>query len=502
MNTEPRPPTTRGRPRTVGDLVCDRCGRNCARLAARWPDGVLCGICYDTATHTHGTCPGCSIDRMLPGRDEIGRSVCVDCAGIAARFDCLRCGEERPRFRKETCVRCSVRADLSKILVPTQPPIAVATALFDALVVADRPESIYTWMRHPGVLDLLTRLGNGTLSPSHTAFDALPTGRHVEHLRALLVDLGHIPCRDEALARFENWLKRKLEPVTEPAILKPVERFAHRHHLRSIHRWSSPESSSQAATRNAKQEITVALEFLTWLSDKAGKTLMNCEQDDIDAWLTTGPTTRTVVRNFIIFAVAERLIPRNLTVPHRAARSTRRLSADERLAGIRDCLFNTSIPVATRTAMMLLLLYAQPLVRVCALRTDAITETGNEMTIIFDTHPVLIPAPFAEILRSHLADRSRSRTRAAASSPWLFPGGRAGQHITHDYLLTQIRKLGLNPLATRNRALDDLVTTMPAPVVAELLNYSQQITTKHQTEAGEPFARYAGLASNRGATNP
>ena len=490
MKTDPAPPPTRGRPRTVGDLVCDRCGRGCTKLAARWPDGALCGICYDTATRTHGTCPGCTIDRMLPGRDDAGRSICVDCAGIAARFDCVICGEERPRFRKGTCVRCSVRADLTKLLTPTEPPTAAAAALLDALAAADRPESIYTWMRHPGVLDLLTHFGDGTLSPSHTAFDALPPGRHVEHLRAILVDLGRIPPRDEALARFENWLQQKLEPVTDPAILKPLERFAHWHHLRSIRRRSSPESSSQAATRNAKQEITVALDFLTWLSDTTERTLLDCDQGDIDTWLATGPSTRTVVRNFVIFAIAERLSSRNLTVPHRAARSTRRLSEDERLAGIRDCLLSTSVPVATRTAMMLLLLYAQPLVRVCALRTDAITDTGDEMTITFDTQPVLIPTLFAETLRVHLADRSRSRTTTVTSSPWLFPGGRAGQHITHDYLLTQIRELGLNPLATRNRALDDLVTAMPAPVVADLFNYSYQVTTKHAAESGEPFSRY------------
>ncbi|GAA2246443.1 hypothetical protein N1031_16345 [Herbiconiux moechotypicola] len=74
--------------------------------------------------------------------------------------------------------------------------------------------------------------------------------------------------------------------------------------------------------------------------------------------------------------------------------------------------------------------------------------------------------------------------------PWVFPGGKAGHHITHSYLLTQIRELGLNPLATRNRALDDLVTAMPAPLVAELFAYSYQGTTKHANENAVEFARY------------
>lgn len=253
-----------------------------------------------------------------------------------------------------------------------------------------------------------------------------------------------------------------------------------------------PDTSSQAATHNAKQEITVALEFLNWLARETNRTLTSCEQGDIVTWLATGLTTRSTVRNFIVFTVDERLSPRQLTVPHRAARTTRRLSADERLDGIGNCNFNTDVPIATRAAALLLLLYAQPLVRVSSLGTDTIAEAGDEMTFTFDTQPVIVPALFAEILRAHLADRARTHTRDVESSPWLFPGGRAGHHITHSYLLTQIRALGLNPLATRNRALDDLVTAMPPPVVADLFNYSYQVTTKQQADGGETFARYIG----------
>lgn len=68
------------------------------------------------------------------------------------------------------------------------------------------------------------------------------------------------------------------------------------------------------------------------------------------------------------------------------------------------------------------------------------------------------PPLFAALMEQHLTDRSRARTRTSVHSPWLFPVGKPGHHITHSYLLTQIRELGLNPLATRNRALDDLVT--------------------------------------------
>lgn len=57
----------------------------------------------------------------------------------------------------------------------------------------------------------------------------------------------------------------------------------------------------------------------------------------------------------------------------------------------------------------------------------------------------------------------------------------------------------LNPLATRDRALDDLITAMPTPVVADLFKYSCQVTTNHAAEAGDTFAHYAGIVSGQDA---
>jgi hypothetical protein len=105
------------------------------------------------------------------------------------------------------------------------------------------------------------------------------------------------------------------------------------------------------------------------------------------------------------------------------------------------------------------------------------------MTITFDTQPVGFPA--------RLADRSRVRTRSTDHSPGSSPGCKACHHTNHGYLLTQIRALGLNPLATRNRALDDLVAAMPAPPVADLFAYSYQVTTKHANENAVEYVTYA-----------
>jgi hypothetical protein len=59
--------TVRGRPRTNGSVQCARCGRNDGKARATWPEVKICGPCFTVATRTHGTCPECGQDRLLPG---------------------------------------------------------------------------------------------------------------------------------------------------------------------------------------------------------------------------------------------------------------------------------------------------------------------------------------------------------------------------------------------------------------------------------------------------
>src|SRR5438034_110407 len=96
--TEPHrtAPPKRGRPRATGDRICGRCGRAVGYLrSVGWPEGPICGICYETATHTRGRCPSCGEDRLLPGLDAERRPICVTCAGLPSDFHCTRCGREQ-----------------------------------------------------------------------------------------------------------------------------------------------------------------------------------------------------------------------------------------------------------------------------------------------------------------------------------------------------------------------------------------------------------------------
>ena len=52
------------------------------------------------------------------------------------------------------------------------------------------------------------------------------------------------------------------------------------------------------------------------------------------------------------------------------------------------------------------------------------------------------------------------------------------------------RELGIDLLGARNTAIRELVTQVPAPVVAEMLGYSDQVTQRHADLASEPWGRY------------
>lgn len=214
----------------------------------------------------------------------------------------------------------------------------------------------------------------------------------------------------------------------------------------------------------------------------------------MDTWLTTGPTTRKAIRTFFVFAKKTGTNMR-VEIGHYAARNRPALPPEQRLAWLRELLTGTSESLPYRVAGTLLLLYAQPLVRVATLRTDAVSinATTGAIRISFGAHPVPVPQPFAELLSQHVQNRPNLRTASRAESPWLFPGTRAGQHLHPNSIMDRLRGLGLELLGARNTALDEHLSITPPPLVAGALGYSYQVAFLHADAAGEGWSRYVDL---------
>jgi hypothetical protein len=119
----------------------------------------VCTNCVRHGVRTRGRCPRCADERSLPGLDDTGQSICVDCAGIPTSFRCATCGVEDEPFYSHTCLRCSLKRRLSGILDAGSGTVAAAMLpFFDAMVSMERPRQGLTWLNSAAVRQRLTDL--------------------------------------------------------------------------------------------------------------------------------------------------------------------------------------------------------------------------------------------------------------------------------------------------------------------------------------------------------
>jgi hypothetical protein len=216
-------------------------------------------------------------------------------------------------------------------------------------------------------------------------------------------------------------------------------------------------------TRYAKQDITEAIKFLTWLYKTHQRTAAPCLQHDVDEWLASGPTTRSKVRNFFAWARKARL---NASVRISSQQPYREcvLTEEQRLAWTKELLRGEPDTLAYRVAGILVLLYAQPLTKIAALPTSAVVSVDGDTRIRLGQESIPLPQLFADMVHRHLATRPNLRTAGGvAVSPWLFPGVLPGRHLTAQSITTRLRSLGINLLGARNTALQSLAAEVPPP---------------------------------------
>lgn len=457
-----------------------------------WPGEQLCNSCFYTAMRTHGSCPLCGHDGLLPGR--INRAdpqpICRSCADIPDDYQCLTCRIEGQIYRQGQCARCALRKDLTILIIDgAAEPVAMGK-IVEILCGVDRPESILTWKRSPTVQALLTALSRGDIPLSHDGLDKAGQSRQITHLRSLLEHNGLLPQRDEHLVRFESWLAAKLDAVPEAAIRAPVEQFATWHHLRRLRRNSTPGQTSERSTQSAKQQITETIKFLTWLLETHHRTAASCRQQDVDEWLAAGPTTRHHVRAFFAWAKKSK-VNAAVRLESQQPKSIPLLTHDQRLKWIKELLTGDAESLHYRVAGILVLLYAQPLVRVAALPTTAIVAASGETRISLGAEPVPVPEPFGSMLEHYLHHRPNLGTAGGmAANPWLFPSRHPGKHMHTRSIVNRLSAVGINVLGARNSALRNLVAETPPPVVAQLLGFSDTCTQRHAQLAAQPWSRY------------
>ena len=261
--------------------------------AGTWPEGRVCKYCCLQARLRTGTCAACGALTSLPGLNAAGQPACTRCSGIPARFRC-GCGREVTAGERGRCWWCVLTDLVTDALAGPGGEIpAHLRPLADGLVSMHRPQSGVAWLRRSAITrETLQDLARDRMPCSHGALDGAGADRAVEYLRLLLIRYGALPPRDRRLADFQRWAAAKLDTIGNAEHRRLLERFLRwrlLRHLRSGGTTAAPVG--HGPYQRAKQRLTVAIAFLTWL-DGRGRHLGDCTQHDIDTWFGTGPTTR------------------------------------------------------------------------------------------------------------------------------------------------------------------------------------------------------------------
>ena len=354
---------------------CVRCLGNW-RFGINWPEGYVCRSCITRAVKIWGRCPGCGADRLLVGRDDDARPICVDCAGISTCFRCDQCGNEGGTWYSRTCVSCSLARRLRTVMDDGTGEVALALVpLFDRLCAMPNPMAPMTWLNKPAVRQRLASLAQGTTPLTHAGVDTLTGSQAREFLRELLVEVGLLPGRDKYLAAFESWTHHRLTTIDDAAAAGEIERYLSWRQARVLRIRAAAGRLPAQAANTARDQTDAAVRFLGFLRLERGHSLGDLTQADVDEWFSTASNPQGA-RDFIIFAIKRRRCPR-VEIPERARQSSTG-SAPERLATITHTLLtDETIDLADRVAGLLVVLLAQPFSRICALETHHVVEEGG-----------------------------------------------------------------------------------------------------------------------------
>jgi len=473
----------------TGVSCAGRCERTTRRPA--WPGGALCHVCARNRLRRHGVCAGCGFVRSLPGGERRAGATCRDCAGIDEDLVCRTCGADDDFDSLIRCRRCSLRARLDRLFDNGLGEIDPALVpLVEALASMDVPRGGLSWLSNRLVVDRIRTVATGEVPLTHDGIDMLAVSNGREHLRELLITHGVLLARDRLLAAFGRWTTTRLGTIDDPADRRLIAAYLRWHHGPRLTRLAETDQLTENRYSVARAQTNIAVRLLDWL-DTRDSDLVSATQADIDAWFATGPSTRIHSRSFLRWAIStHRRDPLQLPADRRGA--SQAITEPARLDLLARFLSDDDLPLVDRVVGCLVLLYALPFSRINRLRCSDFQPFGGELTIRLGDDLVPVPAPLG-VLVDHLVGERHHLTGAGhPDSDWLFPGRCAGQPIESEQLAERLNRHGITR-AARVASLDALLTTVPAPVLAKLLDRRPWRVADRSKTLGTDWRRYVAL---------
>jgi len=469
--------------------ICDRTNW----IDLELPHGVLCRGCRGRVHYHPRTCPVCQQRRPLAFLDD-GLVVCAGCAGINSPFACRTCGSEGHPYGGSRCARCILAERLTTLL--TDPSTGqIHTRLqpvFDELVGSERPQTGIWWLlKKKGAGTgprLLGQMARGETAISHGTFQTLPSDRAHDYLRTLLATLGVLEPWEPHIERMTPWLDALLAPVAAPHV-DVVRQFARWHIIRHMRHSAATKGLSQAGANAARARIKVALEFLTMLGEYDA-TVATATQDHLERFMVTANGRAPGIASFVAWLRNSR-INTGLTTPWiDRGMPPVTVSDEQRWEQVERLLHDHTLRTYTRIGGLFTLLFAQPLTRIVAMRTDQVTaDPDGNVLVAFTGIAIPMPPIVDEIIRTHLLQRGKSLYRSRDTG-WLFPGGIPGQHLATENIRAGLVEIGIKPYESRKAALFQLAAEMPAPILAELIGITDSSANDWARLAARPWSSY------------
>ncbi|GGM63220.1 hypothetical protein [Microbacterium saperdae] len=461
----------------------------------RWPDGLICSGCFATAMETYGICDGCGTDRLLPGVGPAGQRWCTDCAGGLGDFTCTRCGREGWREHAGICGWCVLQDRVDEILDDGTGRVRIELMPLAALIISmKRPRSGILWLSRPEPRSVLRAIARDEVPLTHEGIHSLPHRRSTVYIRDLMVTAGILPPIDKSLFYFEQWSRSWLDELPDPEQRKMFRLFITWHYLRVFReRIDARGELGYAAPQIARHQLRTAATFVAGLAEQ-GRTLAEATQADLDRLFAEGtPRLRDTVHPFLRWTMNTRRMPK-LELPPPVKRPVALMTQQRRIELIRKVHDGDGMELTDRVLALFVLLYAQPLTRIQQLTIDdiGIDDEGNLLVRLGDP-PIPVPAPFADIIRKHVAARRNQTTATNKTSPWLFPGRASGWPLHTTSIRDRLHNLGIPNLSNRSRAIRELLRQAPAIIVAGMLGYSPTGSERIATEYGVTWQQYAAI---------
>ncbi len=124
---------------------------------------------------------------------------------------------------------------------------------------------------------------------------------------------------------------------------------------------------------------------------------------------------RNTIRAFLQWCMTSRLTGR-FRLPAAVIRQAAPLPEHERVSQLGRLLTGHDLPLRTRVAAAIVLLYAQPLSRVVRLTLDDVIHDGEQVHLRLGEPPSPVPGPIADLLLSRIDNRDEPPL--ALDVPW------------------------------------------------------------------------------------